>query len=59
MISMSFVATVPLFLAAIVIFGCGIARNNAKACTRTMSIGLAIGLVGVIIAAVLFVFFSL
>ena len=59
MISMSFVATLPLFIAAIVIFGYGVTRNDVQASKTTMSIGLSVGLVGVIIAAILFVFFSL
>ena len=59
MISLSFVATLPLFIAAIVIFGYGVARNDEQASRKTMSIGLGIGLVGVVVAAIMFIFFSL
>ncbi|MBU2608187.1 MAG: hypothetical protein KKF26_02605 [Chloroflexi bacterium] len=59
MISLSFLFSLPLFIAAIVIFGYGVARNDAQASKTTMSIGLSVGLVGVVMAAIMFVFFSL
>ncbi|MFC1987656.1 hypothetical protein ACFLVH_03850 [Chloroflexota bacterium] len=59
MISLSFVFSLPLFIAAIVIFGYGVSRNDEQASKRTMSIGLSVGLMGVVVAAIMFVFFSL
>ena len=59
MISLSFVVTLPLFIIAIGVFFYGLTRYNERACEATMSIGLGIGLVGVIAAAVMFAFFSL
>ena len=36
MISLSFIATLPLFIAAIVIFGYGVARRDQQASRKTM-----------------------
>ncbi len=58
MTSLSFLVTLPLFIIAIAVFFCGVTRHEERACARMMSAGLAIGLVGVIAAAVMFVFFS-
>ncbi|MFC2005590.1 hypothetical protein ACFLVG_01340 [Chloroflexota bacterium] len=59
MISLSFVTTLPIFIAAIAIFFCGVARSNEQASKRMMSAGLVVGLVGVIVAAIQFCVFSL
>ena len=59
MICMSFVVSLPLFMIAIGIFGYGVARSDERAGKTTMSIGLAVGLLGVLAAAIMFVFFSL
>ena len=59
MINLTFVITLPLFIAAIAIFFYGVARSNEQASKKTMSAGLAVGLVGVIVAAILFGVFSL
>jgi len=59
MISVSFIATLPLFLAAIAIFGYGVARSDEQASRKTMAVGLGVGLVGVVVAAITFGFFSL
>lgn len=58
MISLSFLVTLPLFIIAIGVFFYGVTRHEQRASERTMSAGLGIGLVGVIAAAVMFVFFS-
>ncbi|MFC2069529.1 hypothetical protein ACFLTP_11085 [Chloroflexota bacterium] len=59
MISFSFLFSLPLFIAAIVIFGYGVSRNSEQASNKTMSIGLIVGLVGVVTATIMFCFFSL
>lgn len=59
MISLSFLVSLPLFIASIVVFGYGVARSDEQASQKTMSVGLGIGLVGVIVAAIMFGFFSL
>ena len=59
MISLSFLFSLPLFIAAMVIFGYGVSRNDEQASKTTMSIGLIVGLVGVVTAAIMYVFFSL
>ncbi|MFQ6122121.1 MAG: hypothetical protein ACE5LA_03570 [Dehalococcoidales bacterium] len=59
MISLSFLVTLPLFIIAIVIFGYGLTREDERASQTTMTIGLGVGLLGVIVAAIMFGFFSL
>jgi len=59
MISLSFVVTLPLFITAIAIFGYGLTRNDERASQTTMMIGFGIGLLGVIVAAIMFGFFCL
>lgn len=59
MISISFVVTLPIFIAAIVVFGIGLIRKNQRDSSKTMTAGLVVGLLGVVIAAIMFVFFSL
>ena len=59
MISLSFVVTLPIFMAAIVVFGFGLIRKDEPASQKTMMTGLVVGLVGVVAAAIMFVFFSL
>ena len=59
MISISFVVTLPIFIAAIVVFGIGLIRKKQRDSAKTMTAGLVVGLLGVIIAAIMFIFFSL
>ena len=59
MISLSFIVTLPLFITAIAIFGYGLTRNDERASQMTMTIGFGVGLLGVVVAAIMFVFFSL
>ena len=59
MINLTFVITLPLFIAAIAIFFYGVARSDEQAGKKTMSTGLVVGLVGVIVAAIMFGVFSL
>lgn len=59
MISLSFIVTLPLFITAIAIFGYGLTRNDERASQMTMTIGFSVGLLGVVVAAIMFVFFSL
>jgi len=59
MIDLSFIASLPLFIIAVAIFGYGLIRNNERASQTAMSIGLSIGLLGVLVAAIMFVCFSL
>ncbi len=59
MISFSFIVTLPLFITAIAIFGYGLTRNDERASQTTMTIGFGVGLLGVVVAAIMFVFFSL
>ncbi len=59
MISLSFLFSLPLFLASIVIFMFGVARKDKQASKKTMVAGLGVGLIGVVLAAVMFIFFSL
>lgn len=58
MISLSFLLSLPLFIASIAVFSYGVARKDKQASQKTMSIGLGIGLVGVVVAAIMFVFLS-
>lgn len=59
MICLSFLFSLPLFIAAIAIFGYGVARNDEQASRKTMTAGLGVGLVGVVMAAIMLVVFSL
>ena len=56
---MSFIVTLPLFITAIAIFGYGLTRNDERASQTTMTIGFGVGLLGVDVAAIMFVLFSL
>jgi len=58
MIDLSFVVSLPLFIIAVAIFGYGLIRNDERASQTTMSTGLGVGLLGVLVAAIMFVFFS-
>ena len=59
MISLSFVVTLPMFLAAIAVFGFGLIRKDQRASQKTMTTGFIVGLLGVVVAAILYGFFSL
>ena len=59
MIDLSFVVSLPLFIIAVAIFGYGLIRNDERASRTAMSTGLGVGLLGVLVAAIMFVCFSL
>ncbi len=58
MISLSFVVTLPIFMAAVAVFGFGLIRKDQRASEKTMTTGLVVGLLGVVVAAIIFIIFS-
>jgi high-affinity Fe2+/Pb2+ permease len=59
--TLTFAISLPLFLIAAALFSYGLAqlaRNEDERASRTMTIGFGIGLLGVVVAAIVFGFFT-